>query len=139
MYLTVDDIRAQLKDQSPLDNTIDNDLVFSDEDIHHAMGRAAAAYNGTPPLNVDIVSQFYLPRDSTNLFMDAVIWQLHQMHLMRLSRNLLTFTTGGTQINIDKDRLAAYKDIMNMTYQAWREAARDRKRAINLDNSFSML
>lgn len=129
-YLTIQDIREELQDRTPGDNTIDCDLAFSDDEIRHAMKRAAAAYNSVPPLGIDRISWNCLPADTT-VFMEAVISQLYKAQIHRLARNQMQWQTGDTTVNFESTRMQSYQQLQQQADQAWKEAARERKMAIN--------
>lgn len=129
-YITIADVRDAVQDHGPDDNGIDCDLAFSDEEIMHAMERAAAAYNSMPPLGVDRVTAKCLPlHDETFLY--AVLSKLYNAATFKLARNLVTWSTGDTTVDLEKTRLEAYKSQVKEFEELWREAAKARKAEIN--------
>jgi hypothetical protein len=129
-YLTIELIRQELQDRTPADNTIDCDLFFTDEDILHAMDRAAAKYNALAPIGIDVKSPKNLPAN-TSIFLDAVLACLYSAAIHKLSRNLMTWRTGDSTIELEKSRLEAFSVLKKEAEQAWKEAAKDRKMEIN--------
>lgn len=129
-YLTIETVREELQDRTPADNTIDCDYAFTDEEILHAMERAAASYNRIPPVGVEWVSPKCLP-DNDNVFLDAVLSHLYKAQINRLSRNLMTWKTGDTTVEFEKTRMGAYQALRSELEQSWREAAKGRKMEIN--------
>lgn len=129
-YLTIETIREELQDRTPADNTIDCDLAFTDEEILHAMERAAAAYNNLPPVGVEYVSAKCLP-DNTNIFLDATLSHLYKSQINRLARNLMTWQTGDTTVEFEKTRMGAYQALRQQLEESWRQEAKERKMEIN--------
>lgn len=129
-YLTIADVREELQDRTPGDNTIDCDLAFSDDEIKHAMKRAAAAYNSLPPLDVENVAWNNMPANSS-IFMECVISQIYKAQIHRLARNQLQWQTGDTTVNFEATRMQAYQQLQQQAEQAWKEAAAARKAEIN--------
>ena len=128
-YITIELVRDELQDRFPGDNSIDCDQFFSDEDIQHAMDRAAARYNQLPP-QVEFVSSKALPAN-TSIFLDAVLANLYNTAIHKLARNLMTWQTGDVQVNLEKTRMEAFKMLKAELDQQWRRDAVDRKAEIN--------
>lgn len=129
-YLTIALIRQELQDRTPADNSIDCDLFFTDEDILHAMDRAAAKYNALAPVGIDVQNAKRLPAN-TSVFLDAVLSCLYSSAIHKLSRNLMTWQTGDSTVDLEKTRLEVFTALKKETEQAWKEAAKDRKMEIN--------
>ena len=128
-YITIELVRDELQDRFPGDNSIDCDQFFSDEDIQHAMDRAAARYNQLPP-QVEFVSGKALPAN-TSIFLDAVLANLYNTAIHKLARNLMTWQTGDVQVNLEKTRMEAFKMLKAELDQQWRRDAADLKAEIN--------
>lgn len=128
-YITVELVRDELQDRWPGDNSIDCDQFFSDEEILHAMDRAAARYNQLPP-NVEFVSGRALPAN-TSIFLDAVLANLYGAAIHKLSRNLMTWQTGDVRVDLEKTRLSAFRELKSELDKQWRQDAADRKAEIN--------
>lgn len=129
-YLTIDLIRDELQDRFPGDNSIDNDLFFSDEEILHAMDRAAARYNQLPPTGVEIVSGRALPA-GTSIFLDAVLSSLYAAGIHKLARNLMQWQAGDVRVDLEKTRMEAFRTLKAELDKTWRADATDRKAEIN--------
>lgn len=130
--VTIKMVREELQDRLPGDNSIECDQFFSDEEILHAMDRAAAAYNSLPPLGVDRVSGRCLPASDTNIFLEATISRLLGAAIHKLSRNLMTWQAGGVAVDLERTRMEAFRALKQEIDSAWREAAVMRKREINI-------
>ena len=134
-YVTIELVREELQDRVPADNSIDCDQFFSDEEILHAMDRAAAAYNSMSPIGVDVVSGKCLPAD-TNLFLNAVISKLYGAAIHKLSRNLMQWQAGGVAVDLEKSRMQAFSSIKKQLDEEWRTEAKERKIAINREQAW---
>lgn len=128
-YITIELVRDELQDRFPGDNSIDCDQFFSDEDILHAMDRAAARYNQLPP-QVEFVSSKALPAN-TSIFLDAVLANLYNTAIHKLARNLMSWQTGDVRVDLEKTRMEAFKVLKAELDQQWRRDAVDRKAEIN--------
>lgn len=128
-YITIDLVREELQDRFPGDNTIDCDQFFSDEEILHAMDRAAARYNQLPP-TVEFVSGRALPAN-TSIFLDAVLANLYGSAIHKLSRNLMSWQTGDVKVDLEKSRIEAFGALKAQLDKQWRTDAVDRKAEIN--------
>lgn len=129
-YLTIELIRAELQDQTPGDNSIDCDLFFSDEQILHAMDRCAAKYNGMAPLDVDVVHPEHLPAN-TDVFMNGVLYYLYSSAINKLSRNVMTWQTGNTTVDLEGTRIKLFSSLKDYYEKEFIQSAKDRKMEIN--------
>lgn len=137
-YLTIEKIRDEIQDRFPDDNTIEQDQFFSDEDILHAMERAAASYNAMAPIGVDVVSASKLPTHSS-VFIDAVVSHLYKTAIHKISRNLITWQTGDSTVDIDGTRLKAFQTVRDILEKEWRLAAKERKIEINRMQAYAYI
>lgn len=137
-YLTIEKIRDEIQDRFPDDNTIEQDQFFSDEDILHAMERAAASYNSMAPIGVDVVSASKLPTHSS-VFIDAVVSHLYKTAIHKISRNLITWQTGDSTVDIDGTRLKAFQTARDILEKEWRLAAKERKIEINRMQAYAYI
>lgn len=137
-YLTIEKIRDEIQDRFPDDNTIEQDQFFSDEDILHAMERAAASYNSMAPIGVDVVSASKLPTHSS-VFIDAVVSHLYKTAIHKISRNLITWQTGDSTVDIDGTRLKAFQAARDILEKEWRLAAKERKIEINRMQAYAYI
>lgn len=130
-YLTIKFVRDAIQDRFPSDNEIEQDQFFSDEEILHAMHEAANAYNGLAPIGVDVVTPQHMPAVGTNVFLDCTIAMLYKQAIHKLTRNLITWQTGDTQVDVDKTRMQAFDAARKIAEEMWRAEAKDRKIDIN--------
>lgn len=136
-YLTIETVRDELQDRTPMDNTVELDLFWSDDDIRHAMERTASVYNGMPPMGVDVVHPTALPAN-TEVFMDGVLWNLYRQGIHKINRNIMSWQTGNTSVDLYKSRLEAFKAELQLLGE-WKNAAKERKHFINQYNGWGYL
>lgn len=137
-YLTIEKIRYEIQDRFPDDNTIEQDQFFSDEDILYAMERAAASYNSMSPIGVDVVSPSKLPANSS-VFIDAVVSHLYKTAIHKINRNLITWQTGDSTVDIDGTRLKSFQTARDTLEKEWRLAAKERKVEINRMQAYAYI
>lgn len=130
-YLTIEDVRNELQDREPADNSIDCDLAFTDEEIKTAMHAAARDYNMLTPIGVDTVCGDALPYQDTNIFLDGTIIRAYKAACHKLMRNVQTWSTGETTIEFQKTRLQLYKATIQEMFPDWKDAAKERKATRN--------
>lgn len=130
-YVTIELVREELQDRIPGDNSIDCDQFFSDEEILHAMERAAAAYNSIAPIGVGSVHPKCMPTN-TNIFLDATISRLLGQAIHKLSRNLITWQAGGVSVDLEKTRMQAFRELKKELDDSWRVAAKELKAQMNV-------
>ena len=120
--LSVDDVRYFILDRTAEDNELDMDLSFSDDDIIHAMRRAAREANDVPPYNVQ-VSGDCLPGNS-NIWLHAVTEQLYIAKLSNLMRNDIDYEAGGVAASVTKGRIAHFKELIKLHRSIWEDKLR---------------
>lgn len=94
------------------------------------MRSTANRYNDLSPIGVDVVHPQHLPAD-TNVFIDGVVAALYKTAIYKLTRNLITWTTGETTVDIDKTRMQAFQVAKDALDKMWVEEAKERKIEIN--------
>lgn len=105
----------------------------------HAMQSAANAYNGLAPIGVEVVTGQHLPAFGTNVFVDATVAQLYKQAIYKLTRNLITWNTGDSTVDVDKTRLQAFQQAQQALDQMWMRDAKERKAEINRRRCWSFL
>lgn len=134
-HVTIELVREELQDRVPGDNSIDCDQFFSDEEILHAMERAAAAYNSMAPIGVMVVHPKCMPT-TTNVFLDATISRLLGTAIHKLSRNQMDWSTGGVSVSLEKPRMQAFQQLKQELEQSWRAAAKEMKAQANIQQAW---
>lgn len=130
-YITNDDVRMFILDDTVERNDLDMDLSFSDEEVERAMLRAGREYNSITPIGVGSVDPRALPND-TNIFLDATAEQLYLSKLAQLSRNDMDYETGGVSINAERVRIQHFKELIKLHRERWYSRAKEAKMSINI-------
>lgn len=94
------------------------------------MDRAAAKYNAMTPIGIDVVDPERLPAN-TDVFMDAVLASLYKAAINKLARNIMTWQTGDSTVELEKTRLEVFTTLQKQAEAAWKEAGKERKITIN--------
>lgn len=132
-YITVEDVRNYMIDETPDDTGID--IAFSDDDIRQAMVRAAREYNSIPPRVADADPSKLSAR--TNMFLDAIAVQLYKSELQKLTRDDIDYSAGGVSTNIVSKRIDHLRSTLIPQHdQSFKSAAHTEKLEINISNSF---
>lgn len=129
-FVTIQQVRDAILDRTPDDNSIENDLFFSDEEIVTAMKQAAAAYNSMPPRGVDVMDYRSMPAGES-IFLDGVLAKLYKLAINKLARNIISWQTGNTTVEIEKARMEAFSTLSKMYEQTFQDSAKERKMEIN--------
>lgn len=133
-YVRIQDIRYMIWDRVPLDNVVDMDLAFNDEDIEMAMRAAARAYNSIPPLISNVTPDKMPAR--TNLFIWASVEFLLRAKLAQLRRNAVSYSAGGVQVSADAEQIGYLEKELNEVASLWRAEAQQLKLHQNLQNAY---
>lgn len=137
-YVTVQTIRDEVQDNSPDDNSIDNDLYFSDEIILTAMKAAARAFNAVQPVGVCYVNYNAMPTN-TSIFVDATVANLYKIAVNKLIRNNLKWSTGGTTVTLESDRIEAFSKLQQALDAQWRQDAIQYKSEYNRQQAWDLI
>lgn len=133
-YITEEDVRNFVLDRNIEDNDLLLDLAFSPEEIEDAMKRAAREWNSIPPY-VSTADPSKLDA-SMNLFLDAIAQQLYISELNKLMRNDIDYTAGGVGTNLEQKRISHLRELISFHGDRFRQAARDIKIALNLNQTY---
>lgn len=128
----VRDVRLRLRDSSPAESRLLDELQFDDAEIAHAVVRVVRHWNDTPPL--------LRPRDTTNfpfpdLWMVGIRATLFEIASDWYRKNRLTTTAGGVSLD-DMDKAREFEAAAQRELEKWRADARSRKAAINIQGGF---
>lgn len=133
-YITSDDVRHFIFDRNIQDNDLLLDLNFSEEEVRHAMVRAAREYNSVPPF-VHMVDPAWLPAD-TNIFLDGIAMHLYIGELSKLMRNDIDYNTGNVTTNLVAKRIEHLKELIKMHSERFVTAAKNVKLTANIHAAF---
>ena len=108
-YLTADDLRVYLVDETAADNELLDAQDFKPSQITMAMKMAAAAFNDIEPRILGVTSDT-LP--FTEWAMLAVQEQLFRMRLNQLQRNAVEYQAGNTAYDEDNARIKNMQEAL---------------------------
>ena len=115
---TIKEIRAQIMDSGGAENTLLQDVEFSDDQILQAVLKPIQYFNEQPPYIGRLFGTHDFPYRSH--WIDASIGYLHQFAAAHYRRNVLRPAAGGMQIN-DKDKETEYLRAAELYLNQWRE------------------
>ena len=134
-YVTDNDLRSFLKDNSPLDNTLIDDLEFSAEDIRQAFTYACDRWNDQPPY-IGTYDYVDFPWRS-KLIIGAAAYLL-QAAAHRFRRNALQYSAGGLTV-ADQEKYQQYDAAAERLSQEFIEWVVMNKRALNAESGFAVI
>lgn len=127
--LSVDDVRASMRDTVASFNPVFDDLEFSDNEVARAMVDAVRQWNDNPPL-VEPYSQVSFPWRREHC--RAACGFLLRTASMHKLRNELNYSAGNISIE-DGASTQAYQQTAKMLIQEWEEWCALKKREINAE------
>lgn len=136
-YITLEDVRNFVQDRDLNDNELQLDLTFSDEEIMDAMKRSAREYNSISPF-VGNVQADQLCAD-TNMFLDAIAYQLYLSRHAKLARNDMDYAAGSITTNIVQKQLAHFKELIPMHQTRFERAVKDHKLYIQINSAWGQI
>ena len=127
-YLTENDVRMWLRDNSPEDNLLLDDYEFSADEIQSAMTYCQDYWNETPPYigNMDFTEtpfRYHL--------LQGTAAQLLFMASNRFRRNALSYSAGGLTVQ-DQEKFGAYEGAASRLWAAYHEWVAQNKRSLNM-------
>lgn len=137
-YLTSEDVRHYILDRCVADNSLDNDLTFSDEEIRDAMFWCARDYNSIPPYGISNVFGNRLP-NTTTCFLFGTIKHLYLIALQRLLRNDMEYDAGGVNTSIYGKRIEHFTDQAKYFGDQFLEIATAWKRNLNIRRCYGKI
>jgi len=126
---TIEEIRLSLRDNSPADNTLLDDVEFDAAEISQAVLRPLQYWNEIPPP--------IRPIQTTKTFPFREMWLLGiQGYLLEMAahhyrRNQLAYSAGGISVD-DKNKEQYYSNAAARTLQRFQDMARAKKIEINI-------
>lgn len=132
----VEDIRHMILDRLVEDNMIDLDLTFSDEEILNAYRHAANKYNSIHPRvgNPGGVYTFGSPHVRAM----GVIYMLYLSAIQRMSRNVVSYESGGVTVNQDQQQLEYMKQNAAYYREEFETGSVMEKKAANMSQGYGI-
>lgn len=133
--IDVEDVRAFLWDRTIEDNSVELDLVFSDEEIKKAMRFAAMKYSETPPFINQPMTPDALPYGM--MFLNGIAYFLYLQKLQTETRVDFEYNSGNMSIDLHKRRIAHLQNFVKLFKDDFESMIKDRKVSINVHGFFA--
>lgn len=128
-------VRHFIWDRTIMDNPLELDLEFSDQEIGHARNFAAMMFNSIPPFVVDVTPKS-VPHRWEYPFLTATVFHLFLAKLMSLQRKDLDYSAGNMTVDINKRRI----EYLTKWAQVFKEEAETKIKMIkvtaNLESAY---
>jgi len=127
---SIAEIRLHLRDSSPSESFLLDNLMFDDAEIALAIARPVQYWNEVPPpLNQTYSTQNFPFRYH---WLEGICANLFFMVAEQFRRNQLPYTAGGISVD-DQNKEANYERAGQTRWQAYKEWVRATKASINLE------
>lgn len=126
------EIRLHLRDSSPGESFLLDNLMFDDAEIGLAIGRPVMYWNEIPPPIATYTTQTFPFRYH---WLEGICANLFLMVAESFRRNQFAYSAGGVQID-DQNKEANYERAGQTRWQSYREWVRATKAAINLEGCY---
>lgn len=127
--LTIPEVRLALSDEEVTEDSLLDDLEFSDDQIIQAAQRVVDLWNSTPPT---VMPQSYSSFPWREWWLKGCLSYLYSMAAASYRRNDLGHSAGGIQI-ADGGKAQAYEQMSQMLRQEFMEWMRQTKVAYNMN------
>lgn len=130
---SVAEIRLHLRDSSPNESYLLDNLMFDDAEIALAIARPVMYWNEIPPpLGTTYTTQNFPFRYH---WLEGICANLFMMVAEQFRRNQFAYSAAGMQID-DQNKAQVYEQAGQMRWQAYREWVRVTKASINLESCY---
>ena len=130
---SIAEIRLHLRDSSPQESYLLDNLMFDDAEIGLAITRPVMYWNEIPPpLDFTYTTQNFPFRYH---WLEGIVANLFLMVAEQFRRNDFQYQAAGMAIN-DQNKAPAYEQAGQMRWQAYREWVRATKASINLEGCY---
>lgn len=127
---SIAEIRLHLRDSSPNESFLLENLMFDDAEIALAIGRPVQYWNEVPPPLDQVFNTQSFP--FRYHWLEGICGNLFLMVAEQYRRNQLDYQAGGMAVN-DQNKEANYERAGQTRWQAYRDWVRATKAAINLE------
>lgn len=129
---SISEIRLHLRDSSPSESYLLDNLMFDDAEIALAISRPVMYWNETPPPIDTYTTQNFPFRYH---WLEGICANLFFMVAEQFRRNDFQYAAAGLQIN-DQNKSQAYDQAGQARWQTYREWVRVTKATINLESCY---
>lgn len=129
---SVAEIRLHLRDSSPAESYLLDNLMFDDAEIALAITRPVMYWNEIPPPIGQFTTQNFPFRYH---WLEGICANLFLMVAEQYRRNQLDYAAAGVSVN-DQNKEANYERAGQTRWQAYREWVRAKKAEINLESGY---
>jgi len=126
---TVSEIRLSLRDNSPDDNLLLDNVELDAAEITQAVLRPIQFWNETPPPLRPLMTTKTFPY--RELWLKGIQAYLLQIAAANYRRNHLPYNAGGVSVD-DKNKARAYEEYANLTMKDFRDMVQAKKVEINI-------
>jgi hypothetical protein len=133
---TIAEIRLHLRDSSPQESFLLDNLMFDDAEIALAISRPVMYWNETPPfLDVKYTTQNFPWRYH---WLEGICANLFFMVAEQFRRNQLSYSAAGVSLD-DQNKEPNYERAGQTRWQAYQQWVRGIKAAINLESCYGVV
>lgn len=132
---SIAEIRLHLRDSSPAESFLLDNLMFDDAEIALAIARPVMYWNETPPPIQEFDTQTFPFRYH---WLEGICANLFFMVAEQFRRNQLDYAAAGVSVN-DQNKEANYERAGQTRWQAYREWVRGKKAQLNLEGCYGQI
>lgn len=132
---SIAEIRLHLRDSSPAESFLLDNLMFDDAEIALAVARPVMYWNETPPPIQEFDTQTFPFRYH---WLEGICANLFFMVAEQFRRNQLDYAAAGVTVN-DQNKEANYERAGQTRWQAYREWVRAKKAQLNLEGCYGQI
>jgi hypothetical protein len=130
---SIAEIRLHLRDSSPAESYLLEQLMFDDAEIAMAIGRPVMYWNEIPPpLDTYFTTQNFPYRYH---WLEGICANLFMMVAEQFRRNQLSYSAAGVNVD-DQNKEASYERAAQARWQAYKDWVRATKASINLEGCY---
>lgn len=130
---SVAEVRLHLRDSSPTESYLLENLMFDDAEIALAIARPVQYWNEVPPPLYPVYNTQTFPYRYH--WLEGICANLFMMVAEQFRRNQLEYQAGGMAVN-DQNKEANYERAGQMRWQAYKDWVRATKASINLESCY---
>lgn len=130
---SIAEIRLHLRDSSPQESYLLDNIMFDDAEIALAITRPVMYWNEIPPPLDHVYTTHTFP--FRYHWLEGIVANLFMMVAEQYRRNDFQYQAAGMAVN-DQNKAPAYEQAGQMRWQAYREWVRATKASINLEGCY---